>query len=441
MKQYLCDYVILGAGLSGISLATQLKQTDDIVVLEKSETPGGLVKSVHVDGFWFDAVLHLLHFHNPEVEKSLKALLGKTFKPLIPKADVRTAFGTTKFPFQLNLGGLPKEVAIECIAQYIEKAYTKPPKIKDFEEWLLHSFGDKMCEVFFFPYNNKMWKRPLSSLGTRDFVWNIQNYNISKVLSGLLPDETKVESYNSNSWYPVPRKGSKKRCMGLLIDKLVEPVKQQIKLGEEVVEVDTKRRQVITESSAGRSVYQYKKACISTIPLPVLQNISLPKIAKKIELKTNGVLYAMIMLKGQKYDTANLWDYFSDEAVVFSRIIYMQNFDPHTAPENKWSIMAEITYKSEAKKLNLKKMEQKIKQNLLELNIVNKEKDFIKIHFVDHEYAYAVFEKNTSKAVRQLSEKYLKKDVHLLGRYGKWQYLSMAQVYEEAMKKAEELNS
>ena len=436
-KEY--DYVILGAGLSGISLATKLKKSNKTILLEKSDTPGGLVKSIEINGFWFDAVLHLLHYHNPKVEKQLKKIVGGVFKPIAPRADVHTSQGITKFPFQLNLGGLPKELAIECANDYIENAYQKPRKVKNFEDWLLQSFGKKMCEVFFFPYNNKMWKRPLKSLGTRDFVWNIQNYSIPKVLNGLFKEEKKIEAYNANSWYPIPKKGAKKRCMGVLIDKLKAPINKQIQLNEEVIEVDSKKRCVTTKSEKGIQQYYYKKGCISTIPLPVLQKITIPK-QKKTNLKLNGVLYAMIMLKGKKYDTANLWDYFSEEGIIFSRIIYMQNFDPHSAPIGKWSFMAEITYKAEAKKLDLKKTATTIKKNLLDLKIVANKKDFLDIEFVDHKYAYAVFEKSTSEAVRKVTKSYASKDIHLLGRYGKWQYQSMAQVFEEGIEKAEALN-
>ncbi len=434
------DYVILGAGLSGISLATKLKKSNKTVLLEKSDEPGGLVKSIEVNGFWFDAVLHLLHYHNPKVEKQLKKIVGKDFKSIAPKADVHTSYGVTKFPFQLNLGGLKKELAIECANDYIENAYRKPIKVKNFEDWLIQSFGKKMCEVFFFPYNNKMWKRSLKSLGTRDFVWNIQNYSIPKVLNGLFQDDKKIEAYNSNSWYPIPRKGAKKRCMGLLIDKLKAPIDKQINLNEEVVEVDIKKKCVTTKSSTGIKQYFYKKGCVSTIPLPVLQKITIPK-QKKTNLKLNGVLYAMVMMKGEKYDTSNLWDYFSQEEVIFSRIIYMQNFDPHSAPNKKWSVMAEITYKAEAKKIDPKKTANAIKKNLLDLNIVKKKTDFLDIHFVDHKYAYAVFEKSTSQEIRKVTKSYASKDIHLLGRYGKWQYLSMAQVFEEAVAKGEALNS
>ena len=118
----------------------------------------------------------------------------------------------------------------------------------------------------------------------------------------------------------------------------------------------------------------------------------------------------------------------------------MQNFDPHTAPIGFWSLMTEITY-NEDNNRDLEQLESEIKENLLQLNLVKNIEDFVKIHFEIHPYAYAVFEKNTKTNVDSLSDFYQSKDLHLLGRYGKWQYISMAQGYTEALNMAERFNT
>jgi len=102
--------------------------------------------------------------------------------------------------------------------------------------------------------------------------------------------------------------------------------------------------------------------------------------------------------------------------------------------------MAEITY-NENHSQNLVKLESKIKENLLQLRVVKNSEDFVKMHFEIHPYAYAVFEKDTKKNIDNLSNFYQSKDLHLLGRYGKWQYISIAQGYTEALNMAERFNT
>jgi protoporphyrinogen oxidase len=167
--------------------------------------------------------------------------------------------------------------------------------------------------------------------------------------------------------------------------------------------------------------------------------LTTPKILKSYELNAIGVIYAMVMLKGEKYDSGVLSSYFSSSEYIFSRLIFMQNFDTNTSPEGFWSLMAEITY-NKNQKPTVEFIKSETKDGLLKLNIVKSEEDFVDIHYEDHPYAYNIFENGTMDSVKELSEMYKSNDIHLLGRYGKWQYISMSQGYTEAVNMAEEFN-
>jgi protoporphyrinogen oxidase len=52
------DYLVLGAGLAGLTVAGELG--DRAVTLERSSAPGGLVRTLNFGGYCFDAVLHFL---------------------------------------------------------------------------------------------------------------------------------------------------------------------------------------------------------------------------------------------------------------------------------------------------------------------------------------------------------------------------------------------
>ena len=61
--------VIIGAGLSGLSLAYYLEKQGikDYILLEKSSGVGGLCKSIKKEGFTFDMAIHMLHLRNEEI--------------------------------------------------------------------------------------------------------------------------------------------------------------------------------------------------------------------------------------------------------------------------------------------------------------------------------------------------------------------------------------
>ena len=60
--------VIVGAGVSGLSLAQFLAEAGvEVVVVERLQEPGGLARSFRYEGFVFDVGPHRFHTSNPHV--------------------------------------------------------------------------------------------------------------------------------------------------------------------------------------------------------------------------------------------------------------------------------------------------------------------------------------------------------------------------------------
>lgn len=152
------EVLVLGGGLAGLAVAAGLGPR--ACVLESASRPGGLVRSFQRDGWWFDYVLHLLHFNDEVTKKRLLQLLDGLLEPCPPDAYVTTTAGVARFPIQEHLGQLEPETAIACLDELARGAYgpaaAEPPR--DYRELLLRSFGPRLCELFFFPYNAKMWR-------------------------------------------------------------------------------------------------------------------------------------------------------------------------------------------------------------------------------------------------------------------------------------------
>ncbi|HVO33392.1 MAG TPA: NAD(P)-binding protein, partial [Elusimicrobiota bacterium] len=66
--------LILGGGMSGLSCAYHLQR--DYRLVERSDEPGGLSRSVKQDGFVFDHTGHLLHLRHPYTLRLIPELLG-----------------------------------------------------------------------------------------------------------------------------------------------------------------------------------------------------------------------------------------------------------------------------------------------------------------------------------------------------------------------------
>jgi len=70
MERTEVDILILGAGVTGLSLGSFLEGRD-YLILEKEDSPGGYCKTTIQDGFVWDYSGHFFHFSDPEIKNYL----------------------------------------------------------------------------------------------------------------------------------------------------------------------------------------------------------------------------------------------------------------------------------------------------------------------------------------------------------------------------------
>ena len=346
------EVVILGGGLAGMSAARVLGNR--AVVLEANERPGGLVRSQCFDEYWFDHVLHILHFDDHETERIVFDILGKDMVLNPPKAWVKTAKGTARFPFQFHLGNLDNETTISCLSELAELAYSsRYIQPQNFDETLISMFGTTMCEVFHRPYNRKMWKRSLAELAPQGFTWNIQPGDFEKALRGALIPDTVFASYNARAWYPKARPDENIRGIELLSHRLSRQV-DDIRILHQVTEVDLHHRTVTAETPKGKEVFQYNIGCCSTIPLPNLLRMcrQTPQWIRKSlhQIKRNRIITIALSIRGPRPENGVHWWYFAEENICFTRLVFTHEFDPLMAPPDGWGLMS----KSQSKRNGLR---------------------------------------------------------------------------------------
>lgn len=435
------NVIILGAGLTGLAAANTLES--NAIVFEKTARPGGLVKSENYNGYWFDHVLHLLHFKNmTALENKIKTLLGDAMHPLFPEAWVETKEGTSRYPLQMHLSGLNPEAIVKVLSDLAATTFdqTQTPA-KNFEEMLRKSFGNYFCELFMLPYNRKVWKRPLNQLAPSGFQWNIDHPDFAKVLTGALTDHTDFKTYNSNGWYPRPPISAQYRGMEVLAKALAEKVEQQLHLNHEVVEIQLNNKTVVVNNNGTLNEYQFNDYCLSTIPLPTLLRctVDLPEKYRSVaqQLKYNRVVTVMLSIEGPRPENRGHWRYYGEEDLCFTRLIYMHNFDPDSSPKEGWGLMTEITEPAEWPLKSQEEIVAQVIQDVKKANALPDDCTIIDTNMLVLSPAYVVFTEESKKLVQELQEFYESKQLKLLGRYGKWEYSSMAQVMNDGFSWAE----
>lgn len=431
------EVLILGGGLAGLSAASG---TQNCILLDANSAPGGLVRTDHFNGYWFDHVLHLLYFPDSATEAFIRSLLGDQLWPCIPVAWVHTTEGATLYPLQMHLGALPQATVVRCLRDLAEATYTpaaRPPE--SFEETLLSTFGRRLCEVFLFPYNRKVWKRPLCELAPAGFQWTITPPHFEQVLRGALDPNASFEAYNAHGWYPRPSSGSP-RGMAVLSAALAG-MAPDLQLGHTVTGIDLKQHLVTARHGSREVRFRFERSLCSTLPLPHFIRLctTVPEELRRAaeRLKYNRVVSVMFLVRGPRPKECGHWTYYSDESLAFNRLIYMHAFDPEMAPAEGWGLLAEITDTPEAPLASGTEWLKRCRGDISRAGILPSGCEIVgeRVRIVDP--AYVVFTKETQAITARVHTFLRENGVEPLGRYGRWEYASMGQVIRDGREWAE----
>ncbi|NQU23116.1 MAG: FAD-dependent oxidoreductase [Candidatus Nealsonbacteria bacterium] len=433
------DYLILGAGLAGLAAADGLRErapADNVVVLERDEVPGGLVRADYFDGYWFDRVLHLLYFADPKTETRIRRLLGDELAPCPPTAWVETGDGVVRYPFQMHLRGLKQSTIVRCLADLAEVTYVpESDRPAHFQEMLLRTFGRGMCDTFMFPYNRKMWKRPLDGLAPSGFTWNITPPDLKKVLHGALTTDTGFQAYNATGWYPRPPKDAPVRGMQVL-SKALAAQAADLRLEHSVESIDVERRVVVARCRDREQEFRFRDGCLCSIPLP--RAIALCRQAPEQlrracrRLSCNRVLSVMLSVRGPRPEGRGHWRYYADESIDFTRLIYMHEFDPDTAPPEGWGLMAELLETSRSPMRPEAEVIARVKADVARVGALPGDCQIIDAHVRTIDPAYVAFTLDSQPIIEEASGFLRDHGIEPLGRYGRWEYSSMGQVMRDA---------
>lgn len=190
MKSY--DYIILGAGPSGLSVAHGLVASGvnikDILVLEKNNVAGGLCCSEQVDGAPLDTGGG--HFLDVKHERVLNFLFEfmprKEWKEYTRISKIKLHGQLVDHPLEANLWQLPTEVQTDYLESIAAAGCNSGQDMpKAFSEWVTWKLGEKISEEYMIPYNEKMWSIPLSELGTY-WLYKLPNVSFRQTLLSCL---------------------------------------------------------------------------------------------------------------------------------------------------------------------------------------------------------------------------------------------------------------
>lgn len=419
--------VILGAGLAGLSTAYFLRNLGvNFRVYEKECDIGGLCRSKRLNGYTFDCCGHILHFKDKGISTFIKSLLGNNLTQHRRQAGIYSFGRLTKYPFQINLYGLPSSIIKECLVDFMKARMDgiRRRAPRNFLEWCYQHFGKSITKYFMVPYNKKFWTIPLRELS---FEW-VDGFvvvpTIRQVVEGTIEESRRNVGYHSFFWYP--QEGG----IEYLIKSLAEPFVKNIFTEFEVERIDVKRRNIWFKNG----VKEKYDILISTLPLPELPRIiqGIPKdILKKFrELRWISIFNLNLGLKGDPAPSWH-WIYFPERKTKFFRVGFFHNFSKFNVPSERSSMYVEVSY-SEWSSLDKRNIVSQIMKDLKKIGLLKEEAEIEARVINDIKYAYPIYDYNYNSS-REVILRYLKgHSIYSIGRFGGWRYLSMEDVIKES---------
>ncbi len=420
MKKSIPKIVIIGAGLTGLSLAYFLEEENkkDYILLEGSSEIGGLCKSIRKNGFVFDLAPHLLHLKNPEIIELVKKLLGDELTLNTRKAGIVFGGKIIPYPFQYNLYHLDEEIKKECLDGAIEanKKFSEEKESDNFGEWIKMTFGEGIAKYFMTPYNKKYYCVDPNELTMDFFKKYIPKTRFEEIRQGAISDMSDSKAGYFHEFYYIKSGGID------YLPKAMAKGVQNIRLDEKVIRIDLDKKIVFTENSE----YNYTNL-VSTIPINKLIQLMgrVPdeiKIARE-KLRCNSISLVFLGINRPKISDHH-WLYLPQEDILPFRITFHKNLSENMVPTNMSSICAEYSYLGD-KKFTDDEIIEKTIDDLIKIGVIKNKEEIIFKDSIDLPYAYPIFDLNRKENLKLIKDYLDKHEIISIGRFGTWEYSPM----------------
>ena len=425
-RSLLPELTILGAGLSGLSLAYHYPGKS--IVYEKLDTIGGTARTEEANGFLYDYGPHVSFTDDPYVI----GLLSKRTSVLERDARPSNTYRGIEFPHPVlfHLDKLPKEECYSVLVDLVE-AYRKHDdtrKAENYEDWCEQNQGAYFAHNYTRAYTRKFWCTEPEDLGTDWVESRVPVPSIEQAIRGAIGLQS--ESGYFFQRYVYPQKGGFGAFSNFWKDRQKDI---NVLLNREVAFIDTKNKLIGFNDG---DVKKYE-ILVSTIPIPEMSKIILnldSDIEEMIsQLRYTSFHYVNIALKGN-WNRDFSWLYFYDEDIPATRLYAFNSFSPNMAPDGYTTLQIEIPYVSEFDESYIDKSIAAIEK----LGYINRS-NIVGISNKDLKYGYVIYDSNREKLVEQILGVFEKMGIRSLGRYGTWAYLWSDQVILQGKKLAEEI--
>lgn len=407
------DIAIIGAGVSGLSVAQMLRHKHRVTLYERAGKPGGLIACESVQGVLYHKVGgHVFNSRRQDVRDwfAVRFDMQRDFCRAVRNAVVYLADGTVVgYPIENHLYQLPPplmEAAVDDLLAMGSGNETSDPPT-NFEDFLRRRFGDTLYTHYFAPYNYKVWRRPLCDIPMDWLEGKLPMPTVKQILMSNMIHEKEMNMVHSSFFYP-KRGGSQ-----FIADTLAEGL--EIQYGTPIGRIEEGHG----KWRLGGRWYDAVVYTANVRDLPGILHVgfALPEgwEGQIRRLESHGTTSVLCEVSPTPYS----WIYMPDERHGSHRIICTGNFSPENAPIGMSTATVEFTGEWG---------EEAIRQELEKIPYAPR--------YLAHHYepcTYPVQTGESRPALAELKACLQPKGFFLLGRFAEWEYYNMDAAIGAAM--------
>jgi protoporphyrinogen oxidase len=159
--------VVIGAGPAGLTAAYELTKAGVATcVLEQDDIVGGLSRTVSYKNYHFDIGGHRFYTKVAQVKQMWMEVLGDDF--LVRDRLSRIYFNKHYFHYPLRpanaLFGLGIWNSMLIVLSYLHAQCLLFKEDNNLEDWISHRFGNRLYQIFFKTYTEKVWGVPCTDI-------------------------------------------------------------------------------------------------------------------------------------------------------------------------------------------------------------------------------------------------------------------------------------
>lgn len=411
---------IVGAGISGLSSGNILKDKHEVVLFEKDNQPGGIIKCKRVSDCLFHTVGgHIFNSKNQDVLDWFWSYFDKNEEFVLAnrKAQILYKNEIIGYPIENYIYLLDDEIIKKIINELIVLQSIKkktPLNYDNFEAFLKGKFGSSLYEIYFKPYNEKIWKTDLSLVSMEWLEGKLPMPNLCDIIFSNVVRKEECNMVHAKFYYP------KEGGSQFIIDRLKKNL--DIRVATDIIDMQLKNNTItIKNEKFDKIIFTGDIRQLPQSVKQLLENGGID-VSQLQFLKSNGTS----TLFCETDETETSWLYIPEKFTQAHRIIYTGNF---SSTNNRGSSRQTCTVEFSGK-VDFEVMCEEIKK--LPGNLKALDYNF-------EPNSYVIQDKNTRKLISDIKRVLEKNNVYLLGRFAEWEYYNMDKCMEAAFNLSQRL--